>query len=306
MFIKVNKKWQFVLEILMVLFGTCIMGFGFSIFLEPNNISTGGFSGLAMCINALFNVCGLKGLPTSVIYLILNLGLYLYALRTLGKKFAIKALIGIVAFSLWVEVFSIVNIGVTYELLISAIYGGIMMGVGIGLVVRFGGSTGGSDMIACIVKKYRPKASMGGLIVIVDMVVIVMSLFVYSNGLQLLPYTIIALLLDMFFTDFVNEGYKQIRAYNIVTDKPEELSDAVMKKLARGCTVTHVSGMHTRSDKYIVICLVSRFQMGQLRHIIREIDPNAFVYITKVNDVIGNWSSVEDIQKETQGVDNAK
>ena len=118
MFIKVNKKWQFVLEILMVLFGTCIMGFGFSIFLEPNNISTGGFSGLSMCINALFTVCGLKGLPTSVIYLILNLGLYLYALRTLGKKFAIKALIGIVAFSLWVEVFSFVNIGVAYELLI--------------------------------------------------------------------------------------------------------------------------------------------------------------------------------------------
>lgn len=300
MYIKTKKKWQFALEIAMIVLGTMLMGFAFSVFLEPNNISTGGFSALAMIINVLFVKIGLPDIPTSVIYLVLNIGLYFLAIKSLGKRFAIKSLVGILSFSLGMQLFSMIGFNITYELLISAVYGGAIMGVGVGLVVRFGGSTGGTDMVASMVKKHKPNATFGTLIVSVDMVIIFLSLFVFTNGLQLLPYTILALLLSMFVTDFVTEGYKQVRAYNIITTNPEMLGDAIMQQLSRGCTCTQVVGMHSKSDKYILTCLISRFQAGQLRNIIKEIDPGAFVYMTKVTDVIGSWSSVEEIQKETE------
>lgn len=303
MYIKASRKWQFTLEIAMIVLGTIIMGFGFSVFLEPNEISTGGFSALSMVINVLFGKIGINKIPTSVIYLVLNIGLYFLALKTLGKRFAIKALIGIVSFSLSMQLFALINLNLSFELLVSAIYGGIIMGLGVGLVVRFGGSTGGSDMIACIVKKKKPEATIGTLIICIDAFIILLSTITFSDGVRLLPYTIIALVLSMLVTDFVNDGYKQVRAVNIVTTKPEELSDAIMDKLARGCTCLQVKGMHSKSDRYQLVCLVSKYQIGQLKSIIKEIDSEAFVYLTKVSEVVGIWSSVEEIQKETEGKD---
>lgn len=301
MYIKASRKWQLTLEIAMVVLGTVIMGFAFSVFLEPNEISTGGFSALSMIINVLLGKIGVNMLPTSVIYLVLNIGLYILALKTLGKRFAIKALIGIVSFSLSMQLFALLNLNITFELLVSAIYGGIFMGLGVGLVVRFGGSTGGTDMIACIVKKKKPHATIGTLIICIDAFIILLSTITFNDGVRLLPYTIIALVLSMFVTDFVNDGYKQVRAVNIVTTKPEELSAAIMDKLARGCTCLQVKGMHSNSDRFQLVCLASKFQIGQLKSIVKEIDPEAFVYLTKVSEVVGIWNSVEEIQKETDG-----
>ena len=298
MYIKINKKWQAFLEYSMIIFGTLLMGLSFSIFLEPNNISVGGFSALAMIINVFLSKLGIANIPSSAIYLVLNIGLYLFAFKTLGKKFAIKSLIGIIAFSLGMQIFNMININITYELLISAVFGGSIMGIGVGFVVRFGGSTGGSDMIASVVKAKRKNTSLGTVIIIVDLIIIALSLFVFTNGFELLPYTIVALLLCMVTTDFINEGYKEVRAFNIITTKPNEISSAIMDKLARGCSCTAIKGMHTQSDKYIVICLVSKYQKGQLRSMISEIDPQAFVYATRVSEVLGIWNeSPNDLKK---------
>ncbi len=298
MFIKAKKNWQLVLELAMIIVGTMIMGFAFSVFLEPNSISTGGFSALSMIINVLFVKIGLPDIPTSAIYLVLNIGLYIMALKTLGKRFAIKSLVGILSFSLGMQVFAMIDFNIAYELLISAVYGGAIMGVGVGLVVRFGGSTGGTDMLASMVKKKKPSATFGTIIIMIDMIIISLTLFVFSNGLELLPYTILALLLDMFVTDFVNEGYKQVRAYYIVTTKAEEISDAIMQQLSRGCTCTFAKGMHSKNDKYVLTCLISRFQSAQLKSIIKSIDPEAFVYSTRIAEVIGSWAGVDEVQIE--------
>ena len=297
MYIKASKKSQNILEYSMVVLGTLIMGFAFSVFLEPNDISVGGFSALAMIINTFFENIGIVGIPTSAIYLVLNIGLYLFALKTLGRRFAIKSLVGIISFSLGMEIFALVNFNITYELLISAVFGGAIMGVGVGLVVRFGGSTGGSDMIASIMKHKRKNASLGSFILSVDLAIIALSLFVFANGFELLPYTIVALLFCMYITDFVNEGYKEVRAYNIITTKPKELADAVMAHLSRGCSCTTTKGMHTNSERSVVLVLISKYQKSQLKAIIREIDPEAFVYATRVGEVMGAWSSVEEITK---------
>jgi uncharacterized membrane-anchored protein YitT (DUF2179 family) len=246
----------------------------------------------------VFEKIGVSGIPTSAIYLVLNIGLYILAFKTLGKKFAIKALLGIVSFSLGMEIFNLIEFNLKYELLISAIFGGSIMGIGVGFVVRFGGSTGGTDMIASIIKTKRKISSFGSIIIIVDMTIIALTLFVFTNGLELLPYTIIALLLCMFTTDYINDGYKAVRAFNIITTKPEELSEAIMHQLVRGCSCTAIKGMYTHSDRYIVLCLISKYQTAQMRTIIRSIDPEAFVYSTKISEVSGSWRSTASEQNE--------
>jgi len=295
MYLKINKKWSFVIDIFMIILGTIVMGFAFSVFLEPNNISTGGFSGLSMIINQFFNNIGINFLSSSIIYLILNIGLFLYAMRTLGKKFAIKAIIGIVSYSLAMELFAILPIDIKYETLISAVYGGALMGIGIGVVVRFGGSTGGGDMIACIVKNKRPHLTIGKVVIVIDLSVITLSLFAFSNGIEVLPYTVLALMLALFATDFVNEGYKQVRAYQIVTNKATEISDMLMLKLHRGCTAAKVMGMHSKEEKYILTCLISKFQANYLKRIIKNIDSNAFMYSIGVHEVVGEWTKENDL-----------
>ena len=166
MYFNISKKWQFVFDILMVVVGTVVMGFAFSIFLEPNNISTGGFSGLAMIICSLLEKIGITWLTSSLVYLLLNGALFFFALKALGKKFAIKAIIGILAFSGAMELFALMPLEITYEPLISAVYCGALMGVGVGFVVSFGGSTGGSDLVASIVKNKKPSWTIGKIVVI--------------------------------------------------------------------------------------------------------------------------------------------
>ena len=301
MYFNISKKWQFVFDILMVVVGTVVMGFAFSIFLEPNNISTGGFSGLAMIICSLLEKIGITWLTSSLVYLLLNGALFFFALKALGKKFAIKAIIGILAFSGAMELFALMPLEITYEPLISAVYGGALMGVGVGIVVRFGGSTGGSDLVASIVKNKKPSWTIGKIVVIIDMMVIFLSLFAIDNGMELLPYTIVALMIALYATDFVNEGYKQVRAYHIITQKPDEVSAVLMAKLSRGCTATKVIGMHSKEERYVLTCLISKFQISTLKSIVAETDDKAFVYSGTVGEVVGSWarkSELPEIEKK--------
>ena len=301
MYFNISKKWQFVFDILMVVIGTVVMGFAFSIFLEPNNISTGGFSGLAMIICSLLEKVGITWLTSSLVYLILNGALFFFALKALGKKFAIKAIVGILAFSGAMELFALIPLEITYEPLISAVYGGALMGVGVGIVVRFGGSTGGSDLVASIVRNKRPTWTIGKIVVIIDMMVIFLSLFAIDNGMELLPYTIVALMIALYATDFVNEGYKQVRAYYIITQKPDEVSAELMAKLSRGCTATQVTGMHSKEERYVLTCLISKFQISTLKRIVADTDDKAFVYSGTVGEVMGSWarkSELPEIEKK--------
>lgn len=290
MYLKVKKKWRLTVDLIMIMLGTIIMGVSFSIFMEPNNISTGGFSGLAMIINAFLKVIGISFLPSSVVYFVLNVFLYIFAFKMLGKRFALKAFIGIASYSIFMEVFNLLPITLTYEPLISSIYGGILMGIGVGIVVRFGGSTGGSDMIASMVRHKHEKFSIGKIVLIVDIVVIALSLVVFNNGVEILPYTIIALSISIFMTDFVNDGYKQVKAYYIITNKPDDVAAIIMKKLNRGCTMSNAIGMYDKTNKYCLTCLVSKFQATQLKRIIKDIDEEAFVYATSISEVVGEWA----------------
>ena len=118
--------------------------------------------------------------------------------------------------------------------------------------------------------------------------------------MELLPYTIVALMIAVYGTDFVNEGYKQVRAYYIITQKPDEVSEQLMAKLSRGCTATKVMGMHSKEERYVLTCLISKFQISTLKRIVAETDDKAFVYSGTVGEVVGSWarkSELPEIEK---------
>ncbi len=297
MYINVKKKWQPILDGAMIVIGCFIMGFAFSVFFEPNHLSTGGFSGIAMMLNSLLHKIGVKFINSSIIYLVMNLILYLIAVKFLGKRFAITALLGIGAFSGAMQIFALIPSFADFDLIISAIFGGVLLGFGVGLVVRFGGSTGGSDMIACIVRKKHPKVHVGRIVVGIDVFVVAMTLVVYNNGAELLPYTIIALAINSFMVDYVIDGYKQAKAYTIITSKPKEVSREIQDTLYRSCTMSSVKGLYDNEEKTCLVCLIGKYQVSSLKQIISTVDPKAFVYSVPVHEIIGAWRTDSQIRE---------
>ena len=194
------------------------------------------------------------------------------------------------------EIFAIIPTFQNYENVISGLFGGVIMGFGMGIVVRFGGSTGGSDMVASIFRNKFKTLTIGKIVIWVDICVVTLSIFVYPNGLELLPYTILALFVASKVADITIEGYKQIKAFNIITTNPEELSQEIMTRLQRGCTVHEAKGMHGKQNRAILICLVSKFQIAELRRIINEVSPDSFVYSISVGEVIGEWNRSQELK----------
>lgn len=282
---KYKIKKTDVFDLLMVLSGTIIMGFAFNIFLTPYNISMGGFSGLAAVISTLLENVGVN-LKPSIIYLILNIFLYIFAYKTLGKRFAIFALIGILAYSLSMELTSLINYTPKDDLLICSLYGGIIWGLGTGLIVKHNASTGGTDMLASIIRRKTTKLSTGTIILIADVVVLALNILAY--GVDSLLYSILVLFLATFITDKVIDGSRGVKAYYIITTKKDELCEKIFNDIQRGATEIHTTGMYSHEDKSMILCLINKYRAPMLKKIVHDVDPSAFVFSTNVSEVIGN------------------
>lgn len=284
-YMKYKIKKDDIFDLFMVLAGTIIMGFAFNIFLIPYNISMGGFSGLAAVISTLLGNANIH-LNPSIIYLVLNIFLYVFAYKTLGKRFAIFALIGILAYSLSMELTALIKYTPQDDLLICSLYGGIIWGVGTGLIVRHNASTGGTDMLASIIRRKTTKLSTGTIILIADVVVLALNIIAY--GVDSLLYSILVLFLATFITDMVIDGSRGVKAYYIITNKKDELTEKIFSEINRGATEIHTTGMYTHEQKSMILCLINKYRAPMLKKIVHDIDPQAFVFSTNVSEVIGN------------------
>ena len=272
-----------IINVIMIIIGTIIMGLGFNMFLVPNNITPSGFSGLAAIISEFLSEINIVINP-SIFYFALNIALYIFAYKLLGKKFAIMALIGIVSYSLTIELTSLIPWTFTEDLLVAALYGGIIFGVGTGFVLRNNGSTGGTDMLATIIRNQTHVLKTGQIIMICNIFVLALSVIAY--GVNSLLYSIIAIFLASETTDIIIDGAKGVRAYYIITDKKEEVTAKIFAEIRRGATEIKSTGMYTHHDKSMILCLINKYRAPALRRIVADVDPNAFVFSTNVNEVI--------------------
>ena len=292
---------ELLVEILIILAGTFVLALGFRIFLTPHKIVPGGFMGVAQIIHDLLASINFNYLSVSTLYIILNLFLYLFAVRIMGIKFGIRAGVGIFSYSLFVSLIeksviveSINNQFIAEEAQLSgigtyilyAIYGGILMGVGLGLVFRGNGSTGGCDLVAIVTNKFFPTITTGQIVMTIDGLVVILSAIVYGS-LVLPLYALIAIFICGKISDMFIDGVKSLRAFYIITNKKEEMAKAIFERINKGVTDIKCEGMFTHQDRDMLMVIVRRAQVIKLKQLVKEVDGESFMFSSVVKEAYG-------------------
>ncbi len=274
------------------------MSVGFSVFLAPRGIVAGGFSGLALMLESFLRNFTDVEISIGVIYLLMNIPIYFFGFKNLGKYFVLMSLIGTVCYSIFIDQITL-NIVVEDHLLCS-LYGGIFSGIGLGFVVRGNGSTGGSDMVGMIVHKKFNKISIGNTNLIIDVVVVSLNVL-YTKSLIMALYAVLSIYIRGIITDYIEEGPRAVKAVYIISEKSQEIAEKILYDLGRGTTGLYAFGGFSGKDKKMIMTLVSRRQMHSLNTIIFSIDETAFVFSTNCKDAIGNgFNKPDKINKSTE------
>lgn len=265
-------------EILGTVLGSAIMAIGVSLFLLPNQLSTGGFSGLATITYYFFEV------PMGLATIILNLPLFIIALYKLGIKFMSKTIVGTISLSIFIDLFDKLE-PITTDRFLACIYGGIIVGLGTAIILRMGSSTGGTDLISNIAKGYKPTIKMGNVITWIDATIVAVNALAFQK-IEIGLYSAIAIFLLGKIIDIVFEGIDFTKLIIIISDQNEEISQKI-QELERGVTGIYGKGMYTQKEKLVLICATPRRDVGRVRTIAKEIDENSFIIITNAREVYG-------------------
>lgn len=265
--------------------GTAVYAFGLHYFIIPNELMEGGLTGVAVLLKYLLDI------PTSVTTLVANIPLFLIGWRVLGAASMMYTILGTLLLSGWLWVMEVAVVTGSLEpfktddVLLATLYAGVTIGAGLGLVFRFGGTTGGADILARVLHKWRRGWSIGQIILCVDVLVIGSSLLFLPREKVL--YTLVAVFIASRVIDFVTEGAYQAKAFLVVTTRPDAIAERITKELDRSATMIPARGAYSRDDKQIVYCVVNRHEVRQLKTIVKSADPHAFLIISDVHDVIG-------------------
>lgn len=259
------------------LLGSLVMTFGLNMFLIPNKIASGGVSGLGVILFHTFNI------PVGLTILLSNIPLFLAAGKFLGMKFVVRSLAGTFFLSVLVEILAFLPV-LTTDLLLASIYGGIILGIGLGIVFRSGGSTGGTALAAQLIKYFFGLSTGQGLLGI-DFVIIALAGLVFNAELAM--YALISLFVTSKVIDLVQEGLGFSKACYIISDKGPEISRAILTDLDRGVTVLKGEGGFSGREKNILLCVVSQAEVSNLKNIVWNIDPDSFFIISNVHEVLG-------------------
>lgn len=264
-------------NVLLILVGLIFCALGFNLFLIPNNIAAGGFTGIAQLINSV------TGFPVGTIALILNVPLFLVSMKSLGLRFGIRSLAATIGFSLLLDNLRVPVI--THDLWLSTVYGGLVSGLGFGLILRGSATTGGTDMLASLIHRLIPSIRVSVGMFIIDGLVILASAFVYDTAAAM--YALICILISNVVIDFVLEGPNSSHSFFIISDKSDEIASRIMQELDRGVTGLEGIGMYSHQHKRVLLCVVSRMETVTLRRIVFSVDPRAFVISAKAHDTYG-------------------
>lgn len=266
------------LSYLGILLGVVVTAFGLSFFLVPNKIAAGGVSGLATVLFYTLNI------PMGLTMILLNVPLFILSLRIVGPMFGVKTLFGSIAISVLVDLMNQVAVSLTPDPLLSAIYGGGIAGIGLGLAFRFGGSTGGTDMAAQLVARYLPM-SVGQALLFVDGIVILLAGFAFGPELAL--YALLSVFVTTKAIDLIQEGQSYAKAVLVISDHSEAIARRVMQDMDRGVTGLQARGLYTGINREVLLITVGRTEIAKVKDIVREIDSRAFVVISDVHEVLG-------------------
>ena len=270
---------NFILECFGTLLGAAIMAAGIAFFLLPNQLSSGGVSGIATIAYYLFNI------PMGTVIIALNVPLFLFAMYKLGKRFFVKSIIGTASLSIFIDFMDQFN-PLTQDRFLACIYGGIITGLGSAIILKSHSSTGGSELISNIVKAFRPNARMSRIIMIFDIIVVSLNVFFFKE-IEIGLYSAIAIYLMGKIIDIVFEGIYFTKLVIIVSNKNEEIAKKIGNDVKRGTTGLFGKGMYTNEEKLVLMCAASRGDVAKVKTVAKKIDPKCFIVITNSREVVG-------------------
>ncbi len=258
--------------------GVTLVALGLNWFLVPNRLAAGGVSGLAVVVYHLFRV------PVGVTMLAVNIPLFLLAARVLGVAAGARSVFGSVALSVAVDALAPYLRPLTEDPVLAAIYGGVLVGIGVGITYRFGGSTGGTALGARLIHHYLHIGT-GRAMLLADGIVILAAGLAFGPELAL--YALLSVFVTMRVIDLLEEGTPYAKAAIIVSDVPDQVASRVLHELNRGATALMGRGLYTGRDRDILLVIVSRDEVGRLKQLVRSTDPSAFVVISDVHEALG-------------------
>ena len=273
------KIKTFLIEVLGTISGSFIMAFAVSFFLLPNELSSGGFSGIATIFYYKLKI------PMGITIASLNSPLFLIAGYKIGKNFFVKSIIGTFSLSIFIDILDTFN-SFTNDKMLAAIYGGILTGIGTAIILKSHSSTGGSDLLTNIIKKYNNKIELGRVITIIDALIVFMNV-VFLEKIEIGLYSVIAIYLMGLMIDIVFEGIFFSKLIFIISDKNELIAKEIQNKASRGITGLKGKGMYKNRDKLVLMCAVGRRDIANIKKLIRNIDKEAFVIVTNSREVLG-------------------
>ncbi|RLD59715.1 MAG: YitT family protein [Bacteroidetes bacterium] len=286
-----SKKW-FVSYSLITL-GSFILAAGFVFFISPYKIVPGGVYGIAIVVHyltaGLFSCCP-NGIPIGLFGLILNIPLTIIGIKVLGPRFGIKTIIGFVLTSVFMDTLTYfvgedpLHLG--DEILLSCIFGGVLIGLGLGLIFKSKATSGGSDIIAMVIAKYT-KLPLGQLMIYVDSAIVLIALIVFQDW-KIPLYSWLVIYITGKVIDTVIEGVSYDKTLFIISDEYENIKNKIIKDLNRGGTIINGKGMYNGKEKNIIYTVVNRREVAMLEDFVHKIDPKAFITVSDAKEILGN------------------
>lgn len=272
-----RSKRQLLQRILLITFGAVLMAVGLEIFLVPNRVIDGGITGISIMLSSVTDW------GIGVFLFILNLPFILIGYKQIGKTFAFSTLYGIVILSIATTLFHPVP-AFTDDLLLATVFGGIAIGVGIGIVIRNGGSLDGTEVLAILANNKIP-FSVGEVIMFLNIFILGSAGFVFSWDRAM--YSLIAYFIAFKAIDITITGLEESKSVWIISDQYREIGDAILNRLGRGVTYLNGEGAFSGDDKKVIFCIITRLEEAKLKDIVDEADPTAFLSIADIAEVKG-------------------
>lgn len=262
-----------------VTLGVILTAIALDAFLVPAKIAAGGLSGVATILYHLFQW------PVGLVMLVLNVPLFIWSILRLGWRYTVNSIFGTVALSVFVDLLVPYIPVLTEDLLLASLYGGALMGIGLGLVFRFNSTTGGTELLAAILRTYVG-INIGQLLFVIDGLVVIWAGLVFRSA-ELAMYALITIFLASWIIDLVIEGFNSAKAFMIITKRADAISKAIIKELDRSATAWKAKGMYSGGEQEVLISVVGRAEVIRLKKIVREEDPTAFIILANVHEVLG-------------------
>lgn len=279
-----TNRLQKIIQLAKTVFGCAVFGLGFNLFLEPNGLNAGGVSGLAMVLNHLLRI-GTVGTLTAII----NLPLFALAGIKIGKHFFIASLVGMLLSSATIDLFSLIPKPET-EPLVGALYGGLLCGFGLGVVFSAGASTGGSDIIVRLLKRKWQNVPIGTISICFDLTVAILTGLVFGDISRTL-YSGVAIFVSGRVIDAVVYRFDYSRVALIISKQYDAVAEGIRTKLNRGVTLLYGEGSYTGNSTKVVLTAVKRQQLAELKALVVNIDPDAFIIVQESHQVLGDGFS---------------